>query len=82
MFDECLNPSPCVDSQVLAVILSEPAVSTSTPSSTTIIQDAPSTSSSQTTQETLSPVIPLSVEEADHDIEVAHMDNNSSFSIL
>ncbi|GJY82375.1 hypothetical protein Tco_0495751 [Tanacetum coccineum] len=30
---------------------------------------------SQTNQETLSPVIPLGVEEADHDIEVAHMDN-------
>ncbi|GKD41713.1 integrase, catalytic region, zinc finger, CCHC-type containing protein, partial [Tanacetum coccineum] len=31
---------------------------------------------SQTNQETPSPVISLSVEEADHDIEVAHMDNN------
>ncbi|GJV23254.1 retrovirus-related pol polyprotein from transposon TNT 1-94 [Tanacetum coccineum] len=37
--------------------------------------DAPSTSTSQTNQETPSPVIPLGVEEADHDIEVAHMDN-------
>ncbi|GKB04601.1 retrovirus-related pol polyprotein from transposon TNT 1-94 [Tanacetum coccineum] len=37
---------------------------------------APSTSTSQTNQETPSPVIPLGVEEADHDIEVAHMDNN------
>ncbi|GJS73008.1 retrovirus-related pol polyprotein from transposon TNT 1-94 [Tanacetum coccineum] len=49
------------------------------PSSITIDQDAPSTSTSQTTQETPSPFIPLGVEEADHDIEVAHMDNNSSF---
>nr|GEW93638.1 retrovirus-related Pol polyprotein from transposon TNT 1-94 [Tanacetum cinerariifolium] len=47
-----------------------------TPSSTTIDQDAPSTSTSQTTLETLSPVIPLDVEEAGHDIEVAHIDNN------
>nr|GEX26216.1 hypothetical protein [Tanacetum cinerariifolium] len=45
-------------------------------------QDAPSTSTSQTTPETPSPVIPLSVEEADHDIEVAHMDNNPFVEIL
>ncbi|GJT48570.1 retrovirus-related pol polyprotein from transposon TNT 1-94 [Tanacetum coccineum] len=53
-----------------------PVVSTGTPSLTTIDQDAPSSSTSQTTQETSPPVIPLSVEEANHDIEVAHMDNN------
>ncbi|GKD82937.1 hypothetical protein Tco_1349776 [Tanacetum coccineum] len=76
MFDEYLNPTPCVDPQVPAVIAPEPAVSTSTPSSTTIDQDAPSTSTSQTIQETPSPVIPLGVEEDDHDIEVARMDNN------
>ncbi|GJT43719.1 retrovirus-related pol polyprotein from transposon TNT 1-94 [Tanacetum coccineum] len=38
--------------------------------------DAPSISTSQTNQETPYPVIPLGVEEADHDIEIAHMDNN------
>ncbi|GKB76457.1 retrovirus-related pol polyprotein from transposon TNT 1-94 [Tanacetum coccineum] len=54
MFDEYLNPPPCVDPQVPAVITPEPVVST---------------------------VIPLGVEEADHDIEVAHMDDNSSFGI-
>ncbi|GKE74061.1 retrovirus-related pol polyprotein from transposon TNT 1-94 [Tanacetum coccineum] len=58
------------------VIAPEPAVSTGTPSSTTIDQDAPSTSTSQTTLETPYPVIPLGFEEANHDIEVAHMDNN------
>ncbi|GJU53868.1 hypothetical protein Tco_1227582 [Tanacetum coccineum] len=42
MFDEYLNPPPCVDCQVPGVIAPEPAIST----------------------------------EADHDIEVAHMDNN------
>nr|GEX45427.1 hypothetical protein [Tanacetum cinerariifolium] len=47
-----------------------------TPSSTTINQDVLSTSTSQTTPETTPPVIPLGVQEADHDIEVAHMDNN------
>ncbi|GJV33301.1 putative ribonuclease H-like domain-containing protein [Tanacetum coccineum] len=37
---------------------------------------APSTSTSQKNKETPSLVIPLGVEEADHDIEVVHMDNN------
>ncbi|GKA18207.1 retrovirus-related pol polyprotein from transposon TNT 1-94 [Tanacetum coccineum] len=42
-----------------------------------LVQNIPSsTSTSQTNQETPSPVIPLGVEEIDHDIEVAHMDNN------
>ncbi|GJT17369.1 retrovirus-related pol polyprotein from transposon TNT 1-94 [Tanacetum coccineum] len=58
------------------LIAPEPAVLTGTPSSTTIDQDAPSTSTSQTPPEITSLVIPLGVEEADHDIEVAHMDNN------
>nr|GEV89586.1 retrovirus-related Pol polyprotein from transposon TNT 1-94 [Tanacetum cinerariifolium] len=55
MFDEYLNPLPCVDPQVLAVIASEPAISTSTPSSTITDQDAPSTSTSQTPPEIPSP---------------------------
>ncbi|GJZ31040.1 hypothetical protein Tco_0576087 [Tanacetum coccineum] len=76
MFNEYLNPPPCVDLQVPTIITPEPAVSTGLPSSTTINQDTPSTSTSQTNQETPSPVIPLGVEEADHDIEVAYMDNN------
>ncbi|GJT33748.1 retrovirus-related pol polyprotein from transposon TNT 1-94 [Tanacetum coccineum] len=71
-----LNPPPCVDHQVPAVNAPKSTVSTGTPSSTTIDQDAPSTSTSQTNQKTPSLVIPLGVEEADHDIEVAHMDNN------
>ncbi|GKB02309.1 hypothetical protein Tco_0830398 [Tanacetum coccineum] len=81
MFDEYLNPPPRVDSQVLAVIASGPAILTSTPSLTIIDQDLPSTSTSQTTQEIPSLVIPLGVEEADHDTKVAHMDNNYSFGI-
>ncbi|GJZ77214.1 retrovirus-related pol polyprotein from transposon TNT 1-94 [Tanacetum coccineum] len=82
MFDEYPNPPPSVDLQVPTVISPEPAVSTGTPSSTIIDQDAPSTSTSQTRQETSSPVIPLGVEEADHDIEVAHMDNNPFLEFL
>ncbi|GJS61165.1 putative reverse transcriptase domain-containing protein [Tanacetum coccineum] len=43
MFDEYLNPSPSVDCQVPAVPAPETAISTGTPSSTTIDQDALST---------------------------------------
>ncbi|GJS15608.1 retrovirus-related pol polyprotein from transposon TNT 1-94 [Tanacetum coccineum] len=74
MFDEYLNPPPCVDLQVPVVIAIEPAVSTGTPSFTTIDQDVPFTSTSQT--KTPPPVIPFGVEEANHDILVANMDNN------
>ncbi|GJY10881.1 retrovirus-related pol polyprotein from transposon TNT 1-94 [Tanacetum coccineum] len=66
---------PTNDSEDLVPAL-EPVISTGTPSSTTTDQDAPATSTSQTTPKTPSPIIPLGVEEADHDIEVAHMDNN------
>nr|GFA46283.1 hypothetical protein [Tanacetum cinerariifolium] len=56
MFDEYLNPLPCFDHHVPVVIAPEPVVLTSTPSSTTTNQDAPSTSTSQTNQETPSPL--------------------------
>nr|GEV79327.1 retrovirus-related Pol polyprotein from transposon TNT 1-94 [Tanacetum cinerariifolium] len=64
MFDEYLNPLPYVDPQVLIVIALEPVVSTGTPSLTTIDQDAPSSSTSQTTQET-PPLLFLSEEGID-----------------
>ncbi|GKD19181.1 hypothetical protein Tco_1208339 [Tanacetum coccineum] len=70
------NPSPSVVEHVLVADVQEPVVSTGTPSSTRIDQDTPSTSTSQTTQEEQSHVIPTSVEEDDHGIEVAHMDND------
>nr|GEV42938.1 integrase, catalytic region, zinc finger, CCHC-type, peptidase aspartic, catalytic [Tanacetum cinerariifolium] len=76
MFNEYLNPPASVDLQVPTVIAIKPNVSTGTPSSTTIDQDATPTSTSRTPPETPSQVIPLGFEEADHDIEVAHMDNN------
>nr|GEU65455.1 hypothetical protein [Tanacetum cinerariifolium] len=57
------------------LIALKPVILTGIPSSTSD-QDAPSTSTSQTPLETPSSVIPLGVEEADHDIEVAHIDNN------
>ncbi|GKB36073.1 retrovirus-related pol polyprotein from transposon TNT 1-94 [Tanacetum coccineum] len=52
MFDKYFNPPPSVAFLVLTVVASEPANSTDTPSSTTIDQDAPSPSTSQTPQET------------------------------
>ncbi|GKD35434.1 retrovirus-related pol polyprotein from transposon TNT 1-94, partial [Tanacetum coccineum] len=58
-----------------------PAVSTGSPSSTTVDQDAPSPSNSQTTPDTQPPVIPNDVEEDNHDIEVAHMGNDPYFGI-
>ncbi|GKC30718.1 hypothetical protein Tco_1038012 [Tanacetum coccineum] len=61
------NPSPSVVQPVLVVVVQEPVVSTGTPSSMTIDQDAPSTSTSQATQEAQSHVTPTSVEEDDHE---------------
>nr|GEY11783.1 retrovirus-related Pol polyprotein from transposon TNT 1-94 [Tanacetum cinerariifolium] len=82
MFDEYLNPPSCVDPQFPAIIAQEHVVLTGTPSSTTIDQDAPSSSIFQTTQETPTSVISLNVKEADHDIEVTHMDNNPYVDFL
>ncbi|GKD31508.1 retrovirus-related pol polyprotein from transposon TNT 1-94 [Tanacetum coccineum] len=42
LFDEYFNPPPCVDHPVPKVAASKPAVSTGTPSSTSVDQDAPS----------------------------------------
>ncbi|GKA87737.1 hypothetical protein Tco_0809501 [Tanacetum coccineum] len=82
MFDEYFDPPPSVASPVLAVVASEPADSTGTPSSTTIDQDAPSPSTLQTPQETQSLVIPSDVKEEFHDIEAAHLDNDPFFGVL
>ncbi|GJT40855.1 retrovirus-related pol polyprotein from transposon TNT 1-94 [Tanacetum coccineum] len=60
---------------------SSPAVSTSSPSSTNVEQDAPSPSNSQTTLETQPPIIPNDVEVDNHDIEVSHMGNDLYFGI-
>nr|GEZ23706.1 hypothetical protein [Tanacetum cinerariifolium] len=75
-FDEYFNPSPSVAQPILVAAVQEPVVLTSTPLSTRIDQDTPSTSTSQTIKEAQSHVIPTSVEEDDHGIEVAHIDND------
>ncbi|GJW22941.1 retrotransposon protein, putative, ty1-copia subclass [Tanacetum coccineum] len=64
------------------VLQHQPAASTGSPSSTTVDQDAPSPSNSQTTPENQSPVIPNDVEEDNHDLDVAHMNNDLFFGIL
>nr|GEX49648.1 integrase, catalytic region, zinc finger, CCHC-type, peptidase aspartic, catalytic [Tanacetum cinerariifolium] len=70
LFDELLTPPPSVDPPVPKVIIPiadvippEQAESTGLPSSTTVDQDAPSPSKSQTTPQTQPPVIPQDVEE-------------------
>ncbi|GJX44161.1 retrovirus-related pol polyprotein from transposon TNT 1-94 [Tanacetum coccineum] len=89
MFDELLTPLPSVDyptpkviALIAEVVAPVPVVSTGSPSSTTVDQDAPSPSNSQTTPETQPPLIPNDVEEDNHDIEVAHMGNDPYFGIL
>ncbi|GKF14862.1 hypothetical protein Tco_0056324 [Tanacetum coccineum] len=86
MFDESLNPLTNVDLQAPEVIAPIPeavapehTVSTGSPSSTTVDQDAPSPN---TIQETQTPIISHDVEEDNHDIEVAHMGNDPYFGIL
>ncbi|GKD36685.1 retrovirus-related pol polyprotein from transposon TNT 1-94, partial [Tanacetum coccineum] len=88
-FDELLNPPPGVDhpapefvAPIDEVAAPEPAILTGSPSSTTVDQDAPSPSNSQTTLDTQPPIIPNDVEEYNHDIEVAHMGNDPYFALF
>ncbi|GJZ96558.1 retrovirus-related pol polyprotein from transposon TNT 1-94 [Tanacetum coccineum] len=81
MFDKYFNPPPSVVSSVPADATPRPADPTGTPSSTTIDQDEPSLSTSQTPKETQSLEIPPGVEEHFYDIEVAHLDNNPFFGV-
>ncbi|GJT68957.1 retrovirus-related pol polyprotein from transposon TNT 1-94 [Tanacetum coccineum] len=88
LFDELLTPPPSVDhpapkviAPIAEVVAPELVVSTGSPSSTTVDQDAPSPSNSQTTPETQSPILPNDVEEDNHDLDVAHMNNDPFFGI-
>ncbi|GKF59604.1 hypothetical protein Tco_0176390, partial [Tanacetum coccineum] len=88
LFDELLtppsnvdHPAPKVIALIAGIITPKPAASTSSPSSTTFDQDVPSPSNSQTTPETQSPTIPNNVEEDNHDLDVAHMNNDPFFGI-
>nr|GFA79805.1 integrase, catalytic region, zinc finger, CCHC-type, peptidase aspartic, catalytic [Tanacetum cinerariifolium] len=88
MFDELLNPPPSVFNQAPEVIAPIAKVippvhddSTGSPSSTTVDQDAPSLSKSHTTTEIQSSVIPQDAGDDNLDMEVAHMGNDSLFSV-
>nr|GFB72489.1 hypothetical protein [Tanacetum cinerariifolium] len=83
LFDELLTPplsidpsAPAVIAPIAEVITPEPTESTGLPSLTTVDQDAPLPSKSQTTPKTQPPIIPYDVEKDNHDIEVAHMGND------
>nr|GEV31773.1 hypothetical protein [Tanacetum cinerariifolium] len=88
LFDELLNPSLSVDHlapKVIALIVEavalKPAALTGSPSSTTVDQDAPSASNSQTSPKTQSLVISNDVKEENHDLYVAHKNNDPFFGI-
>nr|GEV01548.1 retrovirus-related Pol polyprotein from transposon TNT 1-94 [Tanacetum cinerariifolium] len=74
-------PAPEVITPIDEVVAPELAESTGSPSSTTVYQDVPSPSKSQTTPETQPPVIHHDVEEDNHDIKVAHMGNDPLFGM-
>nr|GFC52267.1 hypothetical protein [Tanacetum cinerariifolium] len=88
MFDELLNPPPSVVNQapeviapIAEVIHPVHANSTTSPSSTMVDQDAPSTSKSHTPIEIQSPVIPQDVGDDNLDMEVAHIGNDLLFVV-
>nr|GEW63835.1 copia protein [Tanacetum cinerariifolium] len=88
LFDELLTPPPSVDPQAPKVIAPIADViplvqteSTGSPSLTSVDQDAPLPSKSQTIPETQSSIIPQDVEEDIHDIKVTHMGNDPLFGV-
>nr|GFA41110.1 retrovirus-related Pol polyprotein from transposon TNT 1-94 [Tanacetum cinerariifolium] len=88
MFDELLNPPPSVVNQAPEVIAPIAEVippvhvdSAGSPSSTTVDQDAPSPSKTQTTTEIQSSVIPQDVGDDNLDMEVTHMGNDPLFGV-
>ncbi|GJS78006.1 hypothetical protein Tco_0727887 [Tanacetum coccineum] len=88
LFNELLTPPPSVDyitPEVIApihkVVAPVLVLSTGSPSLKNVDQDAPSPSNSQTTPETQPPIIPNDVEEDNHDLDVAHMNNDLYFGI-
>nr|GEX51499.1 hypothetical protein [Tanacetum cinerariifolium] len=88
LFDELFTPPPSVENPapevitlIVEVVAPELAVSPNSPSSTTVDQDAPSPSHSQTTPKTQSPIIPNDVEEDNHNLDITHTNNDSVFGI-
>nr|GEV08455.1 hypothetical protein [Tanacetum cinerariifolium] len=75
-------PTPEVIAPIDKVVAPELTESIGLPSSTTVDQDAPSPSKSQTTPETQPPIIRQDVEEDNHDIEVAFGHYRDALSIV
>nr|GFA40754.1 integrase, catalytic region, zinc finger, CCHC-type, peptidase aspartic, catalytic [Tanacetum cinerariifolium] len=75
-------PAPKVSASIADIIPPEQAESTGSPSLTTVDQDGPSPSKSQTTLETQPPIFPQDVKDDNHDIEVSHMRNDPLFGML
>nr|GEY01663.1 copia protein [Tanacetum cinerariifolium] len=75
------HPAPEVIALIAEVVAPELDASTGLPSSTTIDQDAPSSSNSQSTPKTQPPIISNDVEEDNHDINVAYTGNDSFFAM-
>nr|GEZ82622.1 retrovirus-related Pol polyprotein from transposon TNT 1-94 [Tanacetum cinerariifolium] len=73
--------APEVIALITKVVVLKLVASTSSPSSTTVDQDVPSPSNSQTTPETQTPVISNEVEEDNHDLDIAHMNNDQFFGV-
>nr|GEV16377.1 hypothetical protein [Tanacetum cinerariifolium] len=76
-----MTPGTITIAPIAEVIPLGYVVSTGSPSSTTVEQDAPSTSNSPTPTETQSSVIPQDVGDDNLDMEVAHMGNDSLFGV-
>ncbi|GJU22394.1 putative ribonuclease H-like domain-containing protein [Tanacetum coccineum] len=89
LFDELLTPPPSVDhpapkviAPIAEVVAPEPAASTGSPSSTTVDQDAPSPSNSQTTPKRISYSLLMKLKKANNDLEFTHGITDSVFGIL
>ncbi|GJV10150.1 retrovirus-related pol polyprotein from transposon TNT 1-94 [Tanacetum coccineum] len=82
VFDEFFSPPNSVAS--LVPVVEAPALvdSNGSPSSTSVDQDIPSPSTSKSTQQSQSYVIPLIAKEETHNLEVAHISNDPYFGIL
>nr|GEU56622.1 integrase, catalytic region, zinc finger, CCHC-type, peptidase aspartic, catalytic [Tanacetum cinerariifolium] len=75
------HPASEVIALIAEVVAPKPTASTSSPSSTTVDQDAPLPSNSQTTTKTQSSIIFGDVKDDNHDLDVVHMNTDSFFGI-
>nr|GEW98491.1 uncharacterized mitochondrial protein AtMg00810-like [Tanacetum cinerariifolium] len=76
-----VHPAPEVITSIAEVVAPEPAASTNSPFLTTVDQDAPSPSNSQTIHKIQSPVISNDVEKENHDLDVTYMNNDPFFGV-